>query len=915
MAHEGHPGIRVTDPLVGVRLGDFVIEGLLGKGAMGSVYRARQISLGRPVALKVMRPEFAAEEDMVARFRREARAAGAISHPHLIGIYSFGQEGDTCFFAMELVEGQSLRAFLKRGERFSESECLEIGRQVLAGLREAHRAGIVHRDIKPDNLMLDDRHQVRVADLGLARVAGPESGLAVTMTGMMMGTPLYIAPEQAEGRREVDYRADFYALGATLYHLATGKPPYEGSSGVEVIGKHLNAPVPDARAVDPELSKPFADLLKRLMAKRPEDRPQKHAEIEKELDRCGALLAEEFKEQSRIAASAKLRVVQRSWVDEPVTWIAAAVVVAVLVAGAFLYQRFSKGPDADAVLGMGSPMADGRLPTRDGTTKGTKDAKAGASAGAGDLVTLTSSNLASSASDLSSATKDRPFVNSLGMKFVPIPGTQVLFSIWETRVKDFEAFVRETGYDWHEKVPFEQGPDHPVVQVSWNDAKAFCDWLSKKEGRQYRLPTDEEWDAAAGGAMYPWGDEWPPPAGTGNFAGEESKMGAREDPKDEWMTEGYRDEHSRTAPVGSYRALPSGLCDLSGNVWEWCEDWYSEEILHRYKARGGGDPRPEDMADIMKGDVRKLCRGGSWFNANRYSLQCSYRFRSAPGRRSNNQGFRCVVVGSMSVASAPATALQPAISIPTEVTKDRPFINSLGMKFVPISGTQVLFSIWETRVKDFEAFVRETGYDWHEKPPFEQGPDHPVVGVSWNDAKAFCDWLSKKEGRQYRLPTDEEWDAAAGEEEFPWGTQWPPPAGTGNFAGDESKLGQSDDPKDEWMTEGYRDEHSRTAPVGSYGALPSGLYDLSGNVWEWCEDWFDQRILEKRRAAGSYEPPPEDLADIMKGDVRKVLRGGSWHNALRNFLRSSVRGHCPPGARFNYCGGFRCVVVGSASSP
>ncbi|HPA21482.1 MAG TPA: SUMF1/EgtB/PvdO family nonheme iron enzyme, partial [Verrucomicrobiae bacterium] len=709
--------------------------------------------------------------------------------------------------------------------------------------------------------------------------------------------PLYIAPEQAEGRREVDYRADFYALGATLYHLATGKPPYDGSSGVEVIGKHLHAPVPDARAINPELSRPFAELLKRLMAKRAEDRPQKHSEIEKELDRCGALLAEEFKEQSRIAHSAALKVVQRSWVDEPVTWIAAAVVAAVLVAGAFLYARFSKGPDADAVLGMGSTMADGRLPTGDGTTKGTKDTTPESSSSR-------FSSPAAVASSLIAATKDKPFVNSLGMEFVPIPGTHVLFSIWETRVKDFEAFVRETGYAWREKPPFEQGPDHPVVQVSWNDAKAFCDWLSKKEGIEYRLPTDEEWDVAVGKDTYPWGEEWPPEKGVANIAGEEARIGQPDDPTF-GVLGGYRDDHPRTATVGSYPPTEFGLYDLSGNVSEFCEDWFTGTILEKHRASAGWQPPSDTIARITKENACRVSRGGHWGLSRRETLNSFAR--GYPGATGGlpNLGFRCV----LATAAADRTS---TISTRTAVISDRPFENSLGMKFVPIPGTQVLFSIWETRVKDFEAFVKESGYDWHEKPPFEQGPDHPVVRVSWNDAKAFCDWLSKKEARQYRLPTDEEWDVAAGSAKYPWGDEWPPPTGMGNFAGDESKLGKPEDPKEEWMTEGYRDEHPRTAPVGSYRPLSSGLYDLSGNVWEWCEDWFDQRIMEKRRAAAPYEPTQEDLADIMKGNVRKLLRGGSWADANRFGLQSFSRYPISPDSRYSTYG-FRCVVVGPVS--
>ena len=212
----------------------------------------------------------------------------------------------------------------------------------------------------------------------------------------------------------------------------------------------------------------------------------------------------------------------------------------------------------------------------------------------------------------------------------------------------------------------------------------------------------------------------------------------------------------------------------------------------------------------------------------------------------------------------------------------RRWTNLLGMVFAAVPKTEVLFCIWETRVQDFEAFVKGTGYDatsgmmwtmqrggyklWAEtwqNPGFPQGPTHPVVGVNWDDVKAFCHWLTEKEqkegmlgaGQSYRLPTDEEWSLAVGLEHergstpveragpgprgvegpYPWGEQWPPPSRYGNYAGEEMRDSQA--PPDWTIIPGYRDGYARTAPVGSFAPDRNGLFDLSGNVWEWCEGW------------------------------------------------------------------------------
>jgi formylglycine-generating enzyme required for sulfatase activity len=239
--------------------------------------------------------------------------------------------------------------------------------------------------------------------------------------------------------------------------------------------------------------------------------------------------------------------------------------------------------------------------------------------------------------------------------------------------------------------------------------------------------------------------------------------------------------------------------------------------------------------------------------------------------------------------------------------------NSLGMVFVPVPGTKVSFSIWETRVKDFAAFAatgpKLDGTNWnhalyHDVTPVSDGPDYPVVGVSWNDAIAFCVWLTETERKAgnistnaaYRLPTDAEWSWAVGigdretngtpkdksgklEGAFPWGTQYPPPAGAGNFADLAAREYFTNWP----CIEGYRDGFVTSSPVGSFPPNKSGLYDLAGNALEWCDDFYD--AAHKQR----------------------TMRGGGWNNTGPKSLLSSTREHVAP-QRFSVVTGFRCVL-------
>ncbi|MBE7503614.1 MAG: SUMF1/EgtB/PvdO family nonheme iron enzyme [Verrucomicrobiales bacterium] len=265
-----------------------------------------------------------------------------------------------------------------------------------------------------------------------------------------------------------------------------------------------------------------------------------------------------------------------------------------------------------------------------------------------------------------------------------------------------------------------------------------------------------------------------------------------------------------------------------------------------------------------------------------------------------------------------------------QATRESPWTNSLGLKFVPVAGTGVLFCIWETRVQDFEAFVQATGHDatqgmsslrkdgWKhhgdtwKSPGFRQGPTHPVVGVSYDDAAAFCAWLTAKEQREgrlpagwtYRLPTDSEWSAAAGNTSYPWGDAWPPPKDAGNYAGEEAK--DENWPDNCIVPPNWRDRFPRTAPVGNFAPNPFGLYDLGGNVMEWCSDWYGKAMNtdEVRRLM------PELDQDHL--NTARVLRGASWLNGSHAaFLASGSRGIGGPEDRIDILG-FRVVVGGGS---
>ncbi len=264
-----------------VKIAGYEILEKVGQGGMGAVYRAKQLSLDRIVALKVLVPSLAQDPSYIERFFREARAASRLVHPNIVYAYDVGQSGPYYYLAMEFVDGETVLEIIKREGPIPEKRALRIAAQVANALDCAYKAGMVHRDIKPDNIMVTRKDEAKLCDLGLAKRADTGSKTGV---GLAVGTPHYISPEQAQGRQDVDVRSDIYSLGASLYHMLTGQPLFSGPSSAVIMTHHLSSEAPPPRSIRPEISEGACRLLEKMLAKDPDDRYQTPADLIADLD-------------------------------------------------------------------------------------------------------------------------------------------------------------------------------------------------------------------------------------------------------------------------------------------------------------------------------------------------------------------------------------------------------------------------------------------------------------------------------------------------------------------------------------------------------------------------------------------------------------------------------------------------------
>jgi len=348
--------------LSGRKIGDFQLLRRVGQGAMAEVYLAEQQQLRRRVAVKVLKPEFAQDTNYIRRFEREAQAAAALVHANIVQIYEVGRAGDLHYIAQEYVEGSNLRDWLVRHGPPDLPHALSIMCQTAAALAKAGEAGIVHRDIKPENILITRQGEVKVADFGLAHFTRENRQTHLTQAGITVGTPLYMSPEQVEGK-PLDHRSDLYSFGVTCYHMLAGQPPFSGETALGVAVQHLRNEAKPLESLRPDLPPTLCRLVHGLLAKAPQQRPASARAVLRELRRlerecCGGAWPDELpaleslgspeqvdarlaatQELGRLMATQTLRR-RRQW-RQTVLWISAiaAATLASMAIGMKLFQR------------------------------------------------------------------------------------------------------------------------------------------------------------------------------------------------------------------------------------------------------------------------------------------------------------------------------------------------------------------------------------------------------------------------------------------------------------------------------------------------------------------------------------------------------------------------------------------------
>ncbi len=353
--------------LTGRTLGDFQLLRRLGVGGMGQVYLARQLSLKRQVAIKLLRHDLAANATALKRFEAEAHAVAKLNHPNIVQVYALGETDGLRYMALEFVEGRNLRDHLARRGPPELPVALSIMRQVATALLKAHDQGLVHRDIKPENILVTKKVEVKVTDFGLSRFfAGGEEAVHLTQSGVTLGTPLYLSPEQAQGR-PVDNRSDIYSFGVTCYHLLSGEPPFRGSTAVEVALKHVTEEAKLLAELRPDLPPDLGAMIHKMMAKNPDDRYQSVRDILRDLSKIreglslgltqgmtlGVSGPPEGIAASIPASQAATQTLTASGfvpaaTREPIRWgrwlVAGAAVIAATAGGVFAYIQSHPGP-------------------------------------------------------------------------------------------------------------------------------------------------------------------------------------------------------------------------------------------------------------------------------------------------------------------------------------------------------------------------------------------------------------------------------------------------------------------------------------------------------------------------------------------------------------------------------------------
>jgi formylglycine-generating enzyme required for sulfatase activity len=572
---------------------------------MGEVVLALQVALSRRVAIKFLRQGQTADKaEWAARFRREAELMAQVSHPNIVTIFDFGTQDDRPYLVMEYIEGGDLRREMVPQKPMPTGRAVAVLSSVARALECLHLQGILHRDLKPENVLMHDRNTPKIADFGLA-VSDSSMGF-LTSTDVSMGTVGYVAPEQLY-RLKVDERADQYSLAAIAYEMLTG---YKPLGSFRPPSRHSGALGPEVDAV----------LMKALSEDR-DDRFSSIRAFSTALERAGAGRRDRLR--TRLAVLATLGVVlgalaattRRYWV-QPVRPSVPKPEAIVSDPSESMSPSIRQAP-AQLVTKQGMKLV--LIPPGE-FSMGSPDADPLARPNEKPVHGVTISRPFYLGAYEVTVAQFRAFVEQTGYRTeAETDGNGGYIHNDRPKDKDAEKSVNDPRLNWREPgYTKKQADDEPVVQVSWNDAMAFCRWLSETEGGVFRLPTEAEWEyACRAGTTTLWcsGDApaqleayaWTPKSGT-----------------------------HRTHKVGTKAPNPFGLFDMHGNVWEWCLDY-----IGPYGSAPETDPTgPSDGA-------ARVLRGGAWDRKNIRRTKSAYRISAEPNYRHYTYGFRVCRPGTV----------------------------------------------------------------------------------------------------------------------------------------------------------------------------------------------------------------------------------------------------------------------------
>lgn len=606
--NDGNPLVEI-DSLIGTILdGRYRLDGLIGEGGMGDVYRATHVRLETEFAVKLLKPEFVANQTAIKRFGLEAKAAGRIHHPNAIRVTDFGVTPERIvFLVMELVHGDSLRKMLREEGALDYIRTVNIVRQICGAVEAAHRSGVIHRDLKPDNIIIEKSHhqeRVKVLDFGIAKLKETKPSGFLTQAGMIIGTPQYMSPEQCQSK-PLDPTSDIYSIGIILYEMLSGLVPFDADSTLDVVFKQLHDTPRPLQEVAPRTPDVLAQVVMRSLLKNPEHRQQSASELSDELK----IAVETLGEKSSLAATDALvyRPVTAPGIDAETVMDQPALLTdpqqdIPTSAGrkTSVLSRRSSEEELAAAKGTagGVVSAESRVPTPQTKILPDSDSLPNKGARPGWVIPAAVVVIALLGGLLYYLLQSEPkkpgpgpgpvttvipegMVKIAGGKFImgrndgspdegPAHEVEVQgFFLDETEVtnQSYKAFIdatsRRAPKNWKFNGSYEPGEGrYPVSYVTWEDAAAYAKWAGK------RLPTEAEWEYVARGGkeqrLYTWGNEWQ--AGYANVD---------------------RKDVAKPATVRSFEKDASiyGVYDLNGNVSEWVQDNYTETYGARPDSR------------------------------------------------------------------------------------------------------------------------------------------------------------------------------------------------------------------------------------------------------------------------------------------------------------------------------------------